>query len=56
MKRGELMDKYLLRIEVPDGEIKNILEELTEAQEKIMNCYDQLRYLGVLTIKKATAK
>lgn len=53
MKGGAEMNKYCINIEIPDGRVKEILKELDEAQEKIRKCYEELCYLGVLTIKKA---
>lgn len=49
------MNDVAIRIKVKDGEIERIMEELTLAQDKIMECYDRLRELGVLTIEKATS-
>lgn len=49
------MDNFAIRILVKEGEVGKILDELTEAQEKIRDCYDRLRNLGVLTIEKATS-
>lgn len=48
------MNKYSIRIEVPDGKIKEILDWLTEAQEVIYRCYDELSQLGVLTVTEKT--
>lgn len=47
------MNKYLIGIEVQDGEIEKIMEELQRAQETICTCYNRLVELGVVTIKKA---
>jgi len=44
------MTNYLIRIEVQDGEVEKILKELTEAQEKIYDCYNRLRDMGVVTV------
>ena len=46
------MNKYFLKIEIPEGEIKKIFEELSEAQEKIMECYNRLEELGVVTMRE----
>ena len=51
MKRE--MTNYYTRIEVPEGEVKRIIDELTRAQQVISNCYDRLIDLGVVTIVKA---
>lgn len=44
------MNKYLISIEIPEGEVKQILNELTKAQEKIRDCYDRLDELGVVRV------
>ena len=41
-----------IRIEVRDGEVEKILRELSEAQEKIYECYNRLQEAGVLVISK----
>ena len=46
------MRKAMIRIEVPDGRIKEILNELDAAQQKIFECYTELECLGVLTIRE----
>lgn len=45
------MKPYIIRIEIEEGEVKKILQELNEAQEKISQCYDRLIELGVVTIR-----
>lgn len=47
------MTGYEIRIEVKQGEVKKILEELDEAQEKIYDCYRRLQDIGVVTISGA---
>lgn len=48
---------YLMKIEVPEGEVKKTLDELHQAQETIRRCYFKLRDLGVLHItEKATSE
>ena len=52
------MDNYALRIkiEMPDGELEKILNELSAAQDTIYKCYSRLRELGFVTItEKPTA-
>lgn len=44
------MKQYDIRIEVDPGEIKAILDEITQAQEKIYQCYNRLIEIGVVTI------
>jgi hypothetical protein len=48
------MQNYGIRIEIPEGEVKKILNELTQAQEKIRECYTKLENLGVITIVDQT--
>ncbi|WFR55390.1 hypothetical protein QA584_17465 [Anaerocolumna sp. AGMB13025] len=43
----ERVQNYYIRIEVPEGEVKNILDELAQAQNKIYECYNRLEDLGV---------
>lgn len=49
-KRGEMMRRYMIRIDVPEGEVKEILEELDKAQQTIYNCYSRLEAMGVINI------
>ena len=49
------VNKFGIQIEVPEGRVKEILEQLTQAQETILNCYYELDRLGVVTIKEKTA-
>lgn len=44
------MNNYSIRIEVMDGEVREILKSLADAQEKIYKCYQRLQDIGVLTI------
>lgn len=48
------MQNYYIRIEVPEGEVKNILDELAQAQNKIYECYNRLEDLGVVVVKEQT--
>ena len=47
------MNSYGIRIVVPEGKVKEILDRLTAAQ-KINDCYQELRDLGVLVIEEET--
>lgn len=49
------MDKYIIRLEIPDGKVEEILDRLTAAQETIRECYQELGEIGVVAIKKETA-
>lgn len=44
------MHKCDIRIEIPSGRIKEIMDELTAAQETIFRCYQELESLGVVTV------
>lgn len=44
------MTNYDIRIAVQEGELKNIFDELNNAQEVIYDCYNRLRSLGMITI------
>lgn len=48
------MNNFTIRIKVPEGQIEEILERLTAAQEEIRKCYQELNMLGVLTIEEKT--
>ncbi len=41
-----------LCLEINEGELEEIFEELSEAQETIYKCYDRLKMLGVLKMEK----
>lgn len=49
------MTSYLMSIEVEDGEVETILKEMEAAQEKIYECYNRLRDLGVVVVRKAAS-
>ncbi len=49
------MDNYAMRIRVPAGELKEILDTLTAAQQTIYDCYDRLVKLGVVEIEEAAS-
>ena len=49
------MKEFLARVEVPDGEVEEILTELRAATETISACYDRLRRRGILTLKEKGA-
>lgn len=49
------MDKYSINIEIPKGELKEILDKLTDAQETVYECYSRLEQLGVLKMVEATS-
>lgn len=53
-KRGDELD-YLMQIEIQEGEVKKILDELMAAQETIWRCYNKLRDLGVVVLKEKAA-
>ncbi len=43
---------YFIQLEIPEGELKEIMDELNKAQETIYKCYGRLQELGAVTIKK----
>ena len=49
------MTNYVLTIEIQDGAVQEILDELNEAQETIYRCYSRLMDLGVVTIRTILA-
>ena len=46
------MNSYRIQIEVPEGEVKRLLDKITDAQDTIGECYQKLEELGVLVIKE----
>lgn len=48
------MDNYSIRIKVPEGRVREILDRLTAAQETISECYEELRNLGVVVVEEKT--
>lgn len=46
------MSNFLMHMEVPEGELQKIFEEIDQAQETIFQCYMRLQQLGVIVIKK----
>lgn len=47
------MNKFLVMLEVKEGQVQEILDRLTAAQDEIRDCYYELEKIGVLTIAKA---
>lgn len=56
MNGGEKVRGHFIRIEIPQGRIKEIMDRLDKAQEEIQDCYCELARLGVVTIKEAPSK
>ena len=50
------MNGYSVRMEVKEGEVKEIMDRLTQAQETIYKCYSELQDLGVLTVVQTDDK
>lgn len=44
-----------IRIEIPEGKIKAIMDEMDQAQETIYRCYSELQNLGVVVIRQDAA-
>ena len=55
VKGGKPMNVYSVSIKAEDKELKEILEELTKAQETIYQCYSRLNNLGVIEFCKKEA-
>lgn len=49
------MRKYFIDIEWPEGELERIMSELETAQEKILQCYQELKNLGVARVSENKA-
>ena len=43
----------LMILEIPEGRLAEIFDRLHKAEKEIDQCYNELRYLGVVHIKKA---
>jgi hypothetical protein len=43
-------------MEIPEGRLAEIFDRLHKAEQEISNCYNELRYLGVVRIKEAPPK
>lgn len=46
------MTNNFVKIRVKEGEVEDILNRLTKAQEEIYKCYSELEALGVVVIEK----
>lgn len=49
------MNGYSIRIEIQEGQVKEILDRLNAAQETIYRCYQELQDLGVVVVKEKAA-
>ncbi len=47
--------RYSLQMEVREEELRQVMDEMKSAQEKIMECCFKLERMGVLVIRKDTA-
>lgn len=52
-ERGDEM-KGGIWIEIDDKELESIFKELDELRNKLYDCYDRLRQIPIVTIKKAS--
>lgn len=43
--------KRLVTLEIPEGRLAEIFDRLHKAEQEISDCYNELRYLGVVTIQ-----
>lgn len=50
------MAERLVLMEIPEGRLAEIFDRLHKAEQEISNCYNELRYLGVVRIKEAPSK
>lgn len=50
-----MTDRYIALVEVKDGKLGEIAERMQKAMDEIRDCYDELKELGLVTIKKETA-
>lgn len=48
------MNSFSIRIKIPDGKVKEIMDRLDKAQREINDCYHELSSLGVLVIEEKT--
>ena len=55
MEVNRVVNGCYIRIEIPDGELKAIMDEINKAQETIYKCYNRLQDLGVIIIKEQAA-
>jgi len=44
------LNDYSIRIEVPEGKLKELLDRISDAQKVIYDCYSELEALGIVTI------
>lgn len=44
------MTNHFVRLEIPEGKVKELLDEMVKAQNTIRKCYRELEELGVVTI------
>ena len=54
-KEHKEMYNPFIQVEIKDGELEQIMEELSQATETIYKCYSKLKVMGVLVIKKEEA-
>ena len=54
-KEHKEMYNPFIQVEIKDGELEQIMEELSQAMETIYKCYSKLKVMGVLVIKKEEA-
>lgn len=49
------MNPYYMKVEIQDGDLKQVMDELEKAMKMIEDCANKLRFLGVAEIKKEEA-
>ena len=56
LRKGGGRMKRLVTLEIPEGRLAEIFDRLHKAEQEISDCYNELRYLGVVTIQKAPSQ
>lgn len=49
------MNPYYLKVEIQDGELEQVMDDLEKARKMIEDCGNKLRALGVVTVEKEEA-
>lgn len=48
---GKTGMEYLMRVEIEEGKLSEIMDRLEKAKDEIRNCYYELDKIGVLQVK-----
>lgn len=49
------MNNYSIGLEIDEEELKQLMDEITEAQKRIIDCCYKLERLGAVTIRRKEA-